>query len=296
MSARPAGPAAEEDLATLAARIERPDPAARVAAQRALARATGAQSSYGRLADAAVFLAGARGGTPVAPARARLVLLGGDPAATATLARVAGLPQNRVCAPAAGRGTTAEALAAGRALADTETDAGTDLLVLAATATGPAARTAAATVTAACTGADAPSVIGAAAGGDADWMLAVAAVRDRLRPVRAAHPDPVAMLDAAGDPELAFLTGLLAGAVARRTPVVIEGVPALAAALLVNLVSGAAPEWLLLVHEDPDPAARLAARHLSLDPLLDLGMRSGTGIAGALSVPLFAAAVALVAG
>src|SRR5207248_2467109 len=69
---------------------------------------------------------------------------------------------------------------------------------------------------------------------DAQWMDDVVALRDGLRSVRGLAGDPRALLDALGSARLAAASGLLLGAVARRTPAVLDGPGAAAAGLLVR--------------------------------------------------------------
>jgi nicotinate-nucleotide--dimethylbenzimidazole phosphoribosyltransferase len=56
-----------------------------------------------------------------------------------------------------------------------------------------------------------------------------------------------------------------------------------------------APLWWLAGSLSPDPAHALALERLSLDPVLDLGLRGDDGTGALLAVPLLRAAVTPVA-
>ena len=278
------------DLEPLLEGIERTDDGARVAARDALG---GARGAYGQLGEIVVWLAGVSGAfPPPAPARAVVVHLGDEPDPRPDLGRVAaGEATLRVRALTSRAETVSQALERGAALADAEADGGADLLLVAAPLA--AARLPAAVLIAALTGNDAPSVVGAAGLDDATWMRSCAAVRDGLRKARPHAADPVDLLTAAGGPDLAFLTGLLLRAAARRTPAVLDGTAVLAAALLAAQLDPDTADWWLVAQRDPDPAATEAVKSLGLAPLLDLGLRGRDGLAAVLTLAVVRAAAAL---
>jgi nicotinate-nucleotide--dimethylbenzimidazole phosphoribosyltransferase len=186
----------------------------------------------------------------------------------------------------------ASAISAGIAIADEEIDTGADLLVLADVGVG--STTAAAALVGLLTGTDASGVIGRGSGiDDATWMRKCAAIRDAMRRARPLLGKQVALLAAAGGADLAAATGLLLGAAARRTPVVLDGVVSTAAALVAQRVAFRSVDWWLAAHRTGDPAHELALDRLSLDPLLDLGIHVGEGVGAMAAVPLLQMASAL---
>ena len=187
-----------------------------------------------------------------------------------------------------------KAFAVGRALADEEVDAGADLLVPGSLGVG--ATTPAATLVAALTSTEPVAVIGRGSGiDDAGWMRKAAAVRDALRRARPHVRDPLALLRVAGGADLAALTGFCVQAALRRTPVLLDGLVVGAAALLADELAKGAGEWWLYAQRSTDPAMALVEEHLSLSPVLDLGVRLGDGTGAVAAVPLLQMAARLLA-
>lgn len=157
---------------------------------------------------------------------------------------------------------------------DRAVDAGCDLFLLAA----PGARTELAiAAVAAFTGEEPVTALGFDPWvPDAEWMARVVTVRDGLRRVELSA-DLATALDDLGDPALACLTGALAAALRRRTPVVLDGLPTLAAAVLLAHYDELDTGLLQIASADARPAAAAAQRMLGLTPLLDLGPDDGVG-------------------
>ena len=105
-----------------------------------------------------------------------------------------------------------------------------------------------------------------------------------------AEADPLGALAAVGGLEIAGIAGLLLGGAALRTPVVVDGVVAGAAALVAAALAPTASQAWLGGHRSVEPAHTLALTHLGLEPLLDLGLRVGEGTGALLAAPLVAAA------
>jgi nicotinate-nucleotide--dimethylbenzimidazole phosphoribosyltransferase len=103
----------------------------------------------------------------------------------------------------------------------------------------------------------------------------------------------LAVLRVAGGADLAVLAGFLAQAAVRRTPVLLDGLVAVAAGLLADGLAPGAREWWLLAQRSPEPAAARAAEHLELTPLLDLQVRTEDGSGALASLPLLSMAARL---
>jgi nicotinate-nucleotide--dimethylbenzimidazole phosphoribosyltransferase len=189
---------------------------------------------------------------------------------------------------------TERAVDVGRTLADEEVDGGADLLVPGAIGVG--ATTPASVLVAAITGAEPVAVVGRGSGIDDEaWMRKAAAIRDALRRARPHVRDPLALLSVAGGADLAVLTGFLVQAAVRRTPVLLDGLVAVAAALVADELAPGARDWWLLAQRSPEPASALAAGHLELAPLLDLQVRLDDGSGAVAAVPLVGMAARLLA-
>jgi nicotinate-nucleotide--dimethylbenzimidazole phosphoribosyltransferase len=105
-----------------------------------------------------------------------------------------------------------------------------------------------------------------------------------------ADADPLGALAAVGGLEHAGLVGLLLGGAALRTPVLLDGVVAGAAALVAAALAPTASQAWVAGHRSVEPAHTLALTHLGLAPMLDLGLRVGEGTGALLAAPLVAAA------
>ncbi|MDT5177155.1 MAG: nicotinate-nucleotide--dimethylbenzimidazole phosphoribosyltransferase [Mycobacterium sp.] len=188
----------------------------------------------------------------------------------------------------------AAAIAAGRAIADEEVDAGADLLI--AGDMGIGNTTAATTLVAAITASEPVAVVGRGTGvDDAGWARKTAAIRDALYRASGVTSDPVGLLQVCGGADLAAMAGFLVQAAVRRTPVLLDGVVVTAAALVANRLAPDARSWWQAGHRSTEPAHAVALQHLQLEPIVDLGMRLGEGSGAAVALPILRAAVATLA-
>lgn len=186
---------------------------------------------------------------------------------------------------------TVAAIAAGRAIADEEVDAGADLLI--AGDMGIGNTTPAAVLVAALTNAEPVAVVGFGTGiDDAGWARKTAAVRDALFRARPVLPDPVGLLRCCGGADLAAMAGFCAQAAVRRTPLLLDGMAVTAAAVVAERLAPGARRWWQAGHRSTEPGHGLALAALELDPILDLGMRLGEGTGAAVALPVLRAAVA----
>lgn len=276
-------PAPDLSAALLAADIQEPDEATAAAVQAQLGR------RVGRLAELAGWLAATQGRTPpTAPRRARCVIVGEVAPAIATLADSMEVGV-RELSPT---GAAGAALQAGIAAADDEVDADADLVVLVADAaeTDPAP----AALVSLLSGVEPVALLsrGAAAGDSKTWSRRAGQIRDLRRvavPFRARHDQ---LLDALESPALAATAGFLLRATARRTPVLLAGTTAVAAAVFGCDLVAAAAEWWQVADAAPDPAHARGCQELCRQPLLALGIEQPSGVAGLLTLPILRAAAA----
>lgn len=137
---------------------------------------------------------------------------------------------------------------------------------------------------------NARDVTGRGTGIDDDML----AVKTRVIEIALARlsPDasPLSILAEVGGLEIAALAGFIAAGAALRVPVVIDGVIAVAAAVVASAFSPHVPGFLIAGHRSSEPAASAGLAQLGLTPVLDLGLRLGEGSGAALAIPLVQAA------
>ena len=106
-------------------------------------------------------------------------------------------------------------------------------------------------------------------------------------------PNPNDALDVLGDVggfEIGGLAGVMIGAAAHQTPVVIDGFISGAAALIACTLAPAVQPYLIAAHRSVEIGHRVMLEHLRLEPLLDLDLRLGEGTGAALGLSLCIAA------
>ena len=112
------------------------------------------------------------------------------------------------------------------------------------------------------------------------------------------HPDPKQPLDVlakVGGFEIGGLIGIMLGAAANRTPVVIDGFISGAAALIATALAPALKDYLIPAHLSTESGHRPLLEYLGLRPLLNLDMRLGEGTGAALGIFLAETATKILA-
>lgn len=180
-----------------------------------------------------------------------------------------------------------EALQAGSDDVDRWIDAGTDLIALAGSD-----ETAALITIGVLTKLDAAAILGLPTDRDDDtWMRDCANLRDRMRAVRPHLGEQADLLRALDAPVIAYLVGAISRARSRNTAVLIDGLAAIAAALIAQRSDTKVTEWLVLAQRTAHAAFQPAADRLDLDPILDLGLLDDAGTASVLALPIVRAAL-----
>ena len=144
------------------------------------------------------------------------------------------------------------------------------------------------------TGLDPSDTVGPGTGADAGGIARKAAV---IRLALAFHqPDPsdgLGVLAALGGFEIGAIAGFLLGASQHRLPVVLDGFPCCAAALVARAIRPDALDTAFFAHCSAEPGHRRMLSFLGANPLLDLGMRLGEGTGAALAMSIIDSAVRL---
>ena len=183
----------------------------------------------------------------------------------------------------------AQAIAAGRAIADEEVDAGADLLIPGDMGIGNT--TPATVLTALLTGSDPHTLVGRGTGiDDAAWVRKATVVRDACFRAKAWRDDSARLVGAVGGADFAAMAAFLAQAAVRRTPVILDGVVSAAAALVAEGMAPGARQWWVAGHRSTEPSQQAALASLGLEPLVDFGLRLGEGTGALLALPLVSAA------
>ncbi|MEW2301624.1 nicotinate-nucleotide--dimethylbenzimidazole phosphoribosyltransferase [Streptomyces sp. NPDC006655] len=152
---------------------------------------------------------------------------------------------------------------------------------------GIANTTASAALISVFTGADPAEVTGRGTGINDETLARKTEVVRRALELHQPDPaDPIGVLAAVGGFEHAAMVGLLLGGASLRTPVILDGVSAGAAALVARAI---APEVLaacIAGHRSAEPGHVAALNKLGLRPLVDLDLRLGEGTGALLALPL----------
>ncbi|WP_336922300.1 nicotinate-nucleotide--dimethylbenzimidazole phosphoribosyltransferase [Aquipuribacter sp. SD81] len=189
-------------------------------------------------------------------------------------------------------GLLSRSVALGSEVADELVAAGRDLVVLGDLGVG--STTTAAAAVGAVLRRPVLDVVGRGSGvDDTAWMRKAAAVREGLRRARARSRDVTTVLRTVGSPDLAAAVALLLRCSAAGLPVVLDGPLVVAAAVLANRVSPTARQWWLVAERTDEPCVHRALETFAMTPVLDLGVRAGSGLAGLLAVQALGAAVAV---
>ena len=127
---------------------------------------------------------------------------------------------------------------------------------------------------------------------DAGLARKEAAVAAGLARHAAVLGDPLQVLACLGGRELAAMAGAIAGARMQRTPVILDGFIACAAAAVLAKAAPGALDHCVAGHLSREGAHGRLLAALELEPLLSLGLRLGEGSGAALAIGVLQGAVA----
>ncbi len=192
--------------------------------------------------------------------------------------------------PAMTRQQAVDAVEAGIEIVGTEKEQGLDIVATGDMGIGNTTPSSA--ICAAITGASVDEITGPGTGLDRERVVQKAAVIGKALEVNRLDPDDALdVLSKVGGFEIGGLAGVILGAAARRTPVVLDGFISGAAALIAATLCPRARDYLIAGHLSPEPGHQVILDHLRLQPLLNLGMRLGEGTGAVLGIFLAEAAV-----
>jgi nicotinate-nucleotide--dimethylbenzimidazole phosphoribosyltransferase len=270
------------DLREIGNDVDWPDSEASTAVRDRLADEPG----LGRLASLAEWAIGVR---PPGSSfdNVRALIVGAEPrplvldTATAVGAQVVGVPAEG-------------GVPAGIAIADDAIERGTQLLILAVPGSGADAAIAVSVLA----GTEPVKVLERdAAATDPDaWMRRAVEVRDGRRRCLPHSTDPDGLLAELGSQRLAVAAAAVLRAAGRRTPVLLDGPVAAAAALIAYEAQPRAVRWWVAADRGAEPLSGLVLDRLSQAPVLGLGTSTGDGLTGLLALPVLRAATSLGSG
>ena len=125
---------------------------------------------------------------------------------------------------------------------------------------------------------------------DQVMRLKIAAINRALELNRPDAEDGLDVLSKVGGLEIAGLAGVILGAAARRTPVLIDGFITTAAALVASKLAPRTRDYMIASHLSGEQGHRLMLEQLGLTPVVHLNMRLGEGTGAAVTMSLVEAA------
>ena len=182
------------------------------------------------------------------------------------------------------------ALAAGDTIAAEAVAGGAQLLI--AGDLGIGNTTVAAALIAATYGLPAAAVTGRGTGIDDAALEHKTAVIDAALARIGGRLEPIERLAAVGSADMAAAVGFMLGAARRGVPVLLDGVIAVAEAVVAASIDPGVRDWLQAGHRSTEPGQSVALLRLGLSPLVDLRLRLGEGTGAVVAVPILRAAVA----
>lgn len=207
-------------------------------------------------------------------------------------AKIARGTANMAEGPAMSREQAIRAINEGARIALASKERGAGLFALGEMGIGNS--TAASALTAALTGASPEEATGRGTGVDADGLKKKIEVVRRALVVNRIDPaDPISILAQVGGFEIAGLVGVVLAGAATRTPVVVDGFIASAAALVACRIAPGAAHYLSASHMSVERGHQRLLRELGLTVLFDFGMRLGEGTGAALAIPMLRASCAV---
>ncbi len=146
-------------------------------------------------------------------------------------------------------------------------------------------------ITAIFTGRPVREVTGRGSGVDDAGLSRKVAVIEAALALHQPNPaDGLDVLSKVGGFEIGGLAGVMLGAAAARTPVVVDGFISGAAALIAASLAPAARDYMIAAHRSVEIGHRAIFDYLRLQPLLDLDLRLGEGTGAALGISICQAA------
>ncbi len=104
--------------------------------------------------------------------------------------------------------------------------------------------------------------------------------------------DPMQLLACLGGFEIVQITGAMLAAAEEKLHILVDGFICTAAAMVAIQINPAVKDYMIFAHCSGEQGHQKMLQWLSVEPLLNLGLRLGEGTGGALALPLIQAAAA----
>ena len=225
--------------------------------------------------------------TPESQTAADDIAAGSAPVATLARTHGAGIRLEEIP-------TDGAALEFGRSIADSEIDAGADLLIPGELTEGFSVEAAA--LFGAITKTEPVALASLEASlTTKQWQADVTAIRDHMFRFRRYPTNLLDLVRECQMPTVQSLVGFILQATSRRTPVLVDGCLATVCGLIAEKVAPGTQAWLRSAQLSPEPAHIQAVQQLGLTPLLAFDLTTGQGTGGVLALSALNAAIELVA-
>jgi nicotinate-nucleotide--dimethylbenzimidazole phosphoribosyltransferase len=140
-------------------------------------------------------------------------------------------------------------------------------------------------ITAVLTGLSVEDITGRGTGiNDEAWKNKVQVIKDSIAINKPDTSDPIDLLSKIGGAEIAAIAGLIIGAAANKTPVVIDGFISTAGSLIAYLMEPKTRDYMFAAHKSQEIGHKALLERIGLRPILDLDMRLGEGTGAALAM------------
>jgi len=126
---------------------------------------------------------------------------------------------------------------------------------------------------------------------DGAFKNKVMVIEDAIKINKPNPKDPLDVLAKLGGTEIAGIAGLVLGAAANRTPVVIDGFISTAGALIACELEPKVKEYIFAAHTSVERGHWIMLERMDLKPILNLNMRLGEGTGAALGMSMIEAGV-----
>lgn len=121
---------------------------------------------------------------------------------------------------------------------------------------------------------------------DSAFKLKVNVIEDALKINKPDPKDPIDVLAKVGGAEIAGICGLIIGAAAKRTPVIVDGFISTAGALIATELNPAVKDYIFAAHKSVERGHTAMLERIGQRPFVDLDLRLGEGTGAALGISL----------